>query len=153
MYRRSLAFAACAVGVGGLRLDREDGAMRAIVEETRADGHRVVRTHVLAYNLIRTIMAQAASAHGIEPRTISFKGTLQLLNAFQPVIAGLAHAGVDHLELLYQQMLRAIVQHRVADRPDRFEPRMSKRKPKGYDRLTRPRKDIKREIMKGLSKP
>jgi hypothetical protein len=44
-------------------------------------------THVLAYNLIRTIMAQAASAHGIEPRTINFKGTLQLLEAFQPVIA------------------------------------------------------------------
>ena len=109
-------------------------------------------THVLAYNLIRTIMAQAASAHGIEPRTISFKGTVQLLNAFQPVIAELAHAGVD-LELLYQQMLRAIVQHRVADRPDRFEPRMSKRKPKGYDRLTRPRKEIKREILKGVSKP
>ena len=91
--------------------------------------------------------------YGIEPGTISFKGTLQLLNAFQPVIAGLAHAGVDPLELLYQQMLRAIAQHRVADRPDRFEPRMSKRKPKGYDRLTRPRKDIKREMMKGVRKP
>jgi hypothetical protein len=42
--------------------------------------------------------------------------------------------------------------HRVADRPDRFEPRMSKRKPKGYNRLTKPRKDIKREMIKGLSK-
>src|SRR5262245_51560277 len=29
-------------------------------------------THVLAYNLVRTIMAQAASRHGIEPRSISF---------------------------------------------------------------------------------
>jgi hypothetical protein len=106
----------------------------------------------LAYNLIRTIMAQAASAHGIEPRTISFKGTLQLLEAFQPVIAEQAHHGADHLEQFYQQMLRAIAQHRVADRPDRFEPRMSKRKPKGYDRLTRPRKEIKREMMKGVSK-
>ena len=110
-------------------------------------------THVLAYNLIRTIMAQAASAHGIEPRTISFKGTIQVLEAFQPVLAEQAHQGVNHLELLYQQMLRAVVQHRVADRPDRFEPRMTKRRPKGYNRLTRPRKDIKREIMKGLSKP
>src|SRR5271170_1731039 len=33
-------------------------------------------THILAYNLIRTIVAQAAIKHGIEPRTISFKGTL-----------------------------------------------------------------------------
>ena len=42
-------------------------------------------THILAYNLIRTIMAQAATKHGIEPRSISFKGTIQTLEAFQPV--------------------------------------------------------------------
>src|SRR6478672_4344897 len=44
-------------------------------------------THVLAYNLIRTVMAQAASAHGTAPRSISFKATLQVLEAFRPVIA------------------------------------------------------------------
>src|SRR6185369_17950170 len=44
-------------------------------------------THILAYNLIRTIMAQAATKHDIEPRSISFKGTVQTLEAFQPVIA------------------------------------------------------------------
>ena len=43
-------------------------------------------THILAYNLIRTIMAQAAQKHCIEPRSISFKGTLQTLEAFQPLI-------------------------------------------------------------------
>ena len=44
-------------------------------------------THILAYNLIRTIMAQAATKHGIDPRSISFKGAVQTLEAFQPVIA------------------------------------------------------------------
>src|SRR2546429_4358322 len=44
-------------------------------------------THILAYNLIRTIIAQAASQHGLEPRSISFKGAIQTLEAFQPVIA------------------------------------------------------------------
>jgi hypothetical protein len=39
-------------------------------------------THILAYNLIRTIMAQAAAKHGVVPRTISFKGTVQTLEAF-----------------------------------------------------------------------
>ncbi|HAC91494.1 MAG TPA: hypothetical protein DCF63_12825 [Planctomycetaceae bacterium] len=33
-------------------------------------------THILTYNLIRTILAQAASKHDIEPRTISFKGAV-----------------------------------------------------------------------------
>jgi hypothetical protein len=48
-------------------------------------------------------------------------------------------------------MLRAIAQHRVADRPDRFEPRMMKRSLKNYDRLTRPRRVIKREMIKRFS--
>jgi len=100
-------------------------------------------THVLAYNLIRTIMAQTASQHEIAPRSVSFKATLQVLEAFQPVISQQAHRGVEHLRSLYEQMLRAIAQHRVADRPDRFEPRMAKRRAKNYNRLTKPRKEIK----------
>src|SRR5437660_2539596 len=39
--------------------------------------------HLLAYNLIRTVMAQAARGHGLAPREISFKGALQTLNAFR----------------------------------------------------------------------
>src|SRR5205823_5105771 len=35
--------------------------------------------HALAYNLIRTVMAQAAATHGMEPRSISFKGAMQTL--------------------------------------------------------------------------
>jgi hypothetical protein len=44
--------------------------------------------------------------------------------------------------------LRAIAQHRVADRPDRFEPRMMKRRPKNYNRLTKPRKEVKLDMTK-----
>jgi hypothetical protein len=84
--------------------------------------------HVLAYNLIRTIMAQTASQEGIAARTISFKETLQVLEAFQPTLSQQAHRGVEHLKSLYLQMLRAIAQHGAADRPDRFEPRMMKRR-------------------------
>src|SRR5262249_6838937 len=42
-------------------------------------------THVLAYNLIRTVMAQAAAREGVAPRSISFKATLQVLEAFRPL--------------------------------------------------------------------
>jgi Transposase DDE domain len=105
-------------------------------------------THVLAYNLIHTVMAQAASQSGISPRSISFKATLQLLEAFQPLIASQAHRGPRHREALYRQLLRAISAHRVADRPDRFEPRMAKRRSKNYDRLTKPRREIKLDMIK-----
>jgi hypothetical protein len=108
--------------------------------------------HVLAYNLIRTIMAQAASQIDIQPRSISFKATIQTLTAFQPVIACQAHRGIQHRQVLYQHLLNAIAQQRVGDRPDRFEPRMIKRRPKNYNRLTRPRREIKLQILKRFSK-
>ena len=108
-------------------------------------------THILAYNLIRTIMAQAASKHGIEPRSISFKGTLQTLEAFQPLIAFQAERDPSFRMKLYQQLLDAVAVHRVADRPDRFEPRWKKRRPKPYDRLMKPRAQAKREILNGVS--
>jgi hypothetical protein len=109
-------------------------------------------THVLAYNLIRTVMAQAAARHEIAPRSISFKATLQILKAFQPLIACRGHRGPSHREALYQHLLKAIVVHRVADRPDRFEPRMAKRRAKNFNRLTKPRREIKLDMIKRFRK-
>jgi hypothetical protein len=108
--------------------------------------------HVLAYNLIRTVMAQAATIENVEPRSISFKATLQILEAFRPLIAYRSHSGADNREELYEQLLGAIAVHRVADRPDRFEPRMTKKGPRGYPRLKRPRKEIKLQMLKRASK-
>jgi len=107
-------------------------------------------THILAYNLIRTIAAQAATKHGIEPRTISFKGIVQTLEAFQPVIALQGENDVACRKMLYENLLDAIVIHRVADRPDRYEPRRRKRRPKPYDRLMEPRWTAKRDLRNGV---
>ena len=61
------------------------------MDEMRCKTPELVRkeiwTHILAYNLIRTIMAQAATKHDLLPRTISFKSALQTLEAFQPMIS------------------------------------------------------------------
>ena len=86
------------------------------------------------------------------PRSISFKATLQVLEAFRPLIAYRAHCGAGHRAALYEQMLRAIAVHRVADRPDRFEPRMAKKRPRGTTSLTRPRKEIKLQMLNELAK-
>ena len=107
-------------------------------------------THILAYNLIRTIVAQAARQHHIAPRTISFKGAVQTLEAFQPLIALSGRNDAAFRTEIYQQLLNAIATHRVADRPDRFEPRRRKRRPKPYDRLMKPRHEAKRDILNGL---
>lgn len=107
-------------------------------------------THILAYNLIRTIIAQAANKHRLEPRSISFKGAVQTLEAFQPVIATQGDCSSMHRQRLYDQLLDAVATHRVADRPDRFEPRQRKRRQKKYDRMMKPRNQLKREMLKGL---
>ena len=108
-------------------------------------------THILAYNLIRTIMAQAANKYDIEPRSISFKGTLQTLEAFQPLIDFQDQSSSLRRMKLYQHLLHAIAGHRVGNRPDRFEPRKKKRRPKPYDRLMKSRDEAKRDILNGLS--
>jgi hypothetical protein len=109
-----------------------------------------VWTHILAYNLLRTMIAQAAVMHSIDPRKISFKGALQTLEAFQPLIALQSRRGAVRRRQLYCHVLNAIVVHRVGNRPDRFEPRLKKRRPKPYDRLMKPRYEAKREILQRL---
>jgi hypothetical protein len=108
-------------------------------------------THILAYNLIRTIIAQAAIKHAIEPRTISFKGTIQTLEAFQPLFAVQGDRNGARRQNLYQQFLEAVATHRVADRPDRFEPRLRKRRPKKYDSMLQPRHVIKSKMLKRVA--
>jgi Transposase DDE domain len=107
-------------------------------------------THILAYNLIRTIIAQAANKHRLEPRSISFKGAVQTLEAFQPLIATQGDCSSTRRQRLYDQLLDAVATHRVADRPDRFEPRQRKRRQKKYDRMMKPRDQLKRQMLKGV---
>jgi Transposase DDE domain len=96
--------------------------------------------HLLAYNLIRTVMARAAEQAGMEPREVSFAGAMQTINAFTPV---LEMADAADRPQLWEIMLRMIGRHRVANRPGRYEPRAVKRRAKPIALLTVPR-DIAR---------
>jgi Transposase DDE domain len=92
--------------------------------------------HLLAYNLLRTVTAVAASENNVEPREISFKGAKQALAAFAPKMEA---AQPEERAELVDAMLRAVAYHRVGDRPGRWEPRARKRKPKPSKRLNQPR--------------
>lgn len=100
--------------------------------------------HLLAYNIIRGLMATAAVAHKVQPRQMSFKGALQALEAFRGSMR-LARPAVC-LEL-WETMLAAIAYHRVGDRPGRVEPRAKKRRSKPYPILTRPRKEARKVLL------
>jgi hypothetical protein len=98
--------------------------------------------HLLAYNLLRTVMAVAASENGIEPREVNFKGAKQIVTAFAPKIEAARPSG---RAALIDAMLAAVAYHRVGNRPGRWEPRARKRRPKPGARLTQPRAMAKLE--------
>ena len=83
--------------------------------------------YFLAYNLIRSLMAQAATRHGKDPARLSFKGTLQHLNTFLPL---LAMSGAKKRKQHYDTLLLLVARERLPDRPLRREPRVVKRRPK-----------------------
>jgi hypothetical protein len=96
--------------------------------------------YLLAYNLIRLLMAEAALQAEVLPRQLSFKHTLQIWVAWSQR-QFLSGSGEDTATLFV-----LIAQIRVADRPGRIEPRAVKRRPKPYPRLDKPRWKARMEI-------
>jgi len=90
--------------------------------------------HMVGYNLIRGVMSAAAFQSGRSPWEISFKGTLQTLSQFLPVLLA------STAESWFDGLLAAVATHIVGDRPDRFEPRRVKRRPKPYKLLQKHRR-------------
>jgi hypothetical protein len=96
--------------------------------------------HLLAYNLLRTVMAVAAGENGLEPRQVSFKGAKQAVTAFAPKLEA---ARPKDRPALIDALLAVVAYHRVGDRPGRWEPRARKRRPKPGAKLGQPRAEAK----------
>lgn len=94
--------------------------------------------HLLAYNVIRLLMAQAACNAGVDPRELSFKHTVQLWTEWGS--RGLS--ATKDCSLLFT----LIAQCRVGNRSGRIEPRMRKRRPKPYPWLKVPRDVARRKV-------
>ena len=93
------------------------------------EDHLVKWTKPKSHNLIRSVMCAAALEKELPVRSISFKGTMQHLNAFHLL---LTTSGPEKLEALCTVLLNAVSEHRVGNRPDRYEPRKCKRAAKPY---------------------
>jgi len=105
--------------------------------------HKEIWVHLLAYNLLRTVMAQAAWLHALPPRQLSFKGALQTLLSFQPL---LATAAPERVHQVRRSLWSALASHRVGQRPGRHEPRARKRRPKPYPLLMQPRAEARNAL-------
>lgn len=127
-----------------LRFIKEVMQMDVLRGKTPAMVRKEIAVHLLAYNLIRTVIAQAAQHYATAPRTISFKAALQLLTAFQD--KGLLDTPA-RCRACYEPLLRGIIGHRIGNRPGRTEPRAVKRRPKKHPLLTKPRQQARAELL------
>jgi len=98
--------------------------------------------YLLAYNLIRLLMAQAALLADQIPRQLSFKHTIQIWIAWQQ------HGGATHDAVSINALLVLIAEPRVGLRPGRVEPRALKRRLKQFPLLTKPRLVAREEVRK-----
>ena len=99
--------------------------------------HREVLLHLIAYNLIRGMMAEAAGIYDQDVARLSFKGSVQTVRHFSQVIAQ-ASSRRKAVQLT-NDLLQTLAQALVPDRPGRAEPRVIKRRHKRYSLMTRPR--------------
>jgi hypothetical protein len=96
--------------------------------------------YVLAYNLIRLLMAQAALLADQIPRQLSFKHTVQVWISWQQ------QGGGTHDAVCIRGLLLLIATPRVGLRPGRIEPRAVKQRPKPYPLMTKPRAEARQEV-------
>lgn len=92
--------------------------------------------HQIAYNLIRTLMLEAALTYRVPLVRISFKGTVDTLRQWSRLIQSARGKKRDRLIAI---LLKIIAADQLPDRPNRREPRCVKRRPKPYQYLTKPR--------------
>jgi hypothetical protein len=104
--------------------------------------HKELWMHIIAYNLIRTLMWQAAQRHQVCAMSLNFKGCLAYIRQWAPWMATLDPSSRRFLTtqgLLLKYLAQQILPHR----PNRVEPRARKRRPKNYPLLTQSRKIFK----------
>jgi len=102
-----------------------------------------IHVHLLAYNLVRAMIRQAAIHAGLPPRRISFKGTLQYVAAHADLFT---HYRAHAQRCAFTSLLHLIARQTIPHRPSRVEPRVRKRRPKNYPLMTQSRAQLKAAI-------
>jgi hypothetical protein len=100
-----------------------------------------LQIHLIAYNLVHSLMQRAGHIHHKPLDRISFKGSLDTVRQWAAVIHASSNQKRKQTELI-NRMLAIIAGDIVPARPNRSEPRAKKRRPKNYKLLTKPRKQM-----------
>jgi hypothetical protein len=115
------------------------------MEELRCKTPEMAEKELLAYmiahNLIRCVMAEAASQFEVDLERLSFKGTLDGLRQYSAAISGARNRKMRNQ--LWEDLLLNLARDLVPLRPNRIEPRAVKKRRKPYPVLNRPRRKFK----------
>jgi hypothetical protein len=109
--------------------------------KTPAMIHKELTMHLIAYNLVRVLMAQAAQQHKVDGFRISFAGAVASIRQWSPKIATVDNR--RKRSKMIADLMQCIAKDQTPDRPHRVEPRAKKRRPKEYGLLTKPRAEFK----------
>jgi hypothetical protein len=99
--------------------------------------HKELEMYLIAYNLIRGLMAESAALYQRRLEQISFKGSVDALRQYSPLIA--QSRSRKNQNRLIRQLLQDLALDLVPQRPGRREPRAVKRRPKPYPLLSQSR--------------
>lgn len=99
--------------------------------------HKELEMYLTGYNFIRCLMAEAAVLHNQPIEQLSFKGSVDAVRQYSPLIAQAPSKRKQ--KRLIQDLLRVLAADLVPERPGRREPRAVKRRPKPYPLLNQPR--------------
>lgn len=98
--------------------------------------------HLIAYNCVRRLMCEAAEKANIAVRLVSFKGSVQAIRSWEPQLNHDKLSTAEKSKLL-NDLYGAVTGLPVQQRPGRREPRCLKRRPKNFQKLTKPRNEMK----------
>jgi hypothetical protein len=101
---------------------------------------REILLQAIAYNLVRAVMQDAARAHDVPLGRISFKAVLTGMRQWAPLLLDAAPAECTRR---YLELLTLLASDLLPVRPNRSEPRAVKRRPKSYQLLTKPRREMR----------
>jgi hypothetical protein len=96
--------------------------------------------YLVAHNLIRCVMAEAAGRFDVDLERVSFKGSVDALRQYSDAIARARNHKMR--QQLWSHLLLNLAKDRVPKRPHRTEPRAVKRRPKAYPLLNKPRRQF-----------
>jgi len=106
-------------------------------------------TGLLAYNLLRQSLLQSALAGERRPDQLSFAAALQMLANTWVLAAAPPLVTISHRERLVALRILNGHSHRVANRPNRIEPRAVKRRPHPIALLTELREIARAKTIAG----